>query len=342
MKFSSDFKDLSEASKASYVTWVNCPVEDMKKNGVEVATHFGFTADMMERLLRGRYSSFVDNDTEFGMMLPAIVMDGTKVDTHEVFILIRDGLLLSIHDRHVTRFARFIRYAEVFIKKIHPDWPKMDQLTLILVRLIDENNRRNFISLKGMTSEVDNLQRAFANERLGIAKIGDKIQRVRHTLVKLLSVLWENYDVMRVLQQGDVQLLSTRPELLDRLNKIMKENSTYIQLGENLANIIGSGVEAIQDYYQIRLIRLNNVLSFTMTWLGILGTIFLVPNTIATAMASTTYDLRPEDWWWYTLLLVGSTLISTYLTYKVIRRLWDVTMASIEKRRLVLMAPTRR
>jgi len=342
MKFCNDIKELQEIVSRSSITWVNCPVDDVRKDSSEVAQSFGFKADMIERLLRGRYSSYADDDTEFGMLLPAIVMERSTVETHLVIILIKDGLILTVHDRRITRFARFIRYAQIFIKKMHADWTRTDRLTVILLRLIDENNRRNFLSIRGMTGEVDNLQRAFANERLSITKIATKIQRVRHTLVKLLSVLWENYDIMRILQEGDIALVSTRPELLDRFNRIMKENSTYIQLGENLANIIGSGAEAMQDYYQTRLVRLNNVLSFTCTWLGILGTIFLVPNTIATAMASSTYQLKPSDAWWYTLVLVVATVVSTFITYKVIRKMWDVTFATIGRRRMVLMAQTRK
>jgi hypothetical protein len=136
--------------------------------------------------------------------------------------------------------------------------------------------------------------------------------------------------------------LSTRPELLERFNKIRAENSTYIQLGENLANIIGSGAEAMQDYYQIRLLRMNNILSFTSTWLGILGTIFLVPNTIATAMSAAAYPLGPADAWWYTILLVVSTVVSSIITYFVIRKMWDVTKADIDRRRLVIATHIRR
>jgi len=341
LKFSKDIKEFQDIVSSSTFTWMNCPVEDVRKDAFELAKSFGFTAAMVEALLRGRYSSSIDNDTEFGMMVPTVRMEGRQVRVHVVLILIKEGLILSIHDQQVTRFARFIRYAEVFIKKMHSDWSRTDQLTMVLLRLIDENNRRNFLSIKGMTSVVDNLQKAFANEDLGIAKVAMKIIRARHTLVKLLSVLWENYDIMRVLQQGDIMLLSTRPELLDHFNKIMKENSTYIQLGENLANIIGSGAEAMQDYYQIRLVRMNNVLSFATTWLGILGTIFLVPNTLATAMSVAAINLGPGDALWYTLLLIAVTTFSSVVTYLIIRKMWDVTLAGIEQRRMVLMAPGR-
>ena len=340
--FSNDIKEFLDISKQSAVTWVNYPVDDVRKDSAEVATAFGFKATMVERLFRGRYSAFIDDDTEIGMMVPAVLVEGSTVKPHIVLIFIRDGLMLSIHDRHVTRFARFIRYAEIFIKKIPFGWSKIDQLTMILLRLIDENNRRNFLSIKLMTNEVDNLQRAFANEHLGITKIAAKIQRIRHILVQLLSVLWENYDIMRTLQQGDTMLLSTRPEMLDKFNKIMTENSTYIQLGENLANIIGSGAEAMQDYYQIRLVRLNNVLSFASTWLGILGTIFLVPNTLATVMSAASFNLKPSDAWWYTILLIVSTVVSSFITYIIIRKMWDVTMADIERRRMVLISPLRK
>jgi magnesium transporter len=342
LAFSNDIEELLDISKQSTVTWVNYPVDDVRKDSAQVATSFGFGPTMVERLFHGRYSAFIDDDKEIGMMVPAVLVEGSNVKPHIVIILIRDGFMLSIHDRHVTRFARFIRYAEIFIKKIPSGWSKIDQLTMILLRLIDENNRRNFLSIKVMTGEVDNLQRAFANERLSIVKIANRIQRIRHILVQLLSVLWENYDIMRTLQQGDTLLLSTRPEMLDKFNKIKTENSTYIQLAENLANIIGSGAEAMQDYYQIRLLRMNNILSFASTWLGILGTIFLVPNTIATAMSASSFNLGPSDAWWYTILLVVSTIVSSIITYLILHRMWDVSMADIERRRMILVSPVRK
>ena len=150
-----------------------------------------------------------------------------------------------------------------------------------------------------------------------------------------LSALWENYHTLRILNHGDVRMLSDRPEFLERFTQFIEENSWYIQLGENLTLILGSGSEAMQDYYNIHLLKFNNVLSFVSTWLGVLGTMFLVPNTIATVMAATAFGLGPEDAAWYTVFLIVVTVASCGAVYYLVQKFWKLTMAmAMQKARI--------
>ena len=56
-----------------------------------------------------------------------------------------------------------------------------------------------------------------------------------------------------------------------------------------------------------------------MVYLTIVGTAVLVPNTLATALSGTIFNLGPKDANWYITLLVASTIISTVLVYVIVK-----------------------
>jgi magnesium transporter len=58
-----------------------------------------------------------------------------------------------------------------------------------------------------------------------------------------------------------------------------------------------------------------------VAYLTVLGTAFLVPNTIATAMSSGAFQLTPADQGWYIALLVGSMVVSTIGSYWMVRKM---------------------
>jgi magnesium transporter len=60
---------------------------------------------------------------------------------------------------------------------------------------------------------------------------------------------------------------------------------------------------------------LNNRLSLVITYLTIIGTAFLVPNTIATIMGNSLFELGPGDKGWYIALMIGSTIVSTFIAW---------------------------
>lgn len=60
---------------------------------------------------------------------------------------------------------------------------------------------------------------------------------------------------------------------------------------------------------------MNNRLAFVMTWLTILGTAVLVPNTLATILSNPAFALGPEDRVWYSVLLFASTVLATWAAY---------------------------
>ena len=333
--FSEDIGKLAKVAEKADIAWSNCIVDNVREEAEAVATVFGFNVNLVKVVLEGRYSSFLDNETQVALMLPSIQVKKGAVNIHPVLVLIREGLILTIQDRNITRFSNFAKYAETHLRKMQAAWERVDKLTWILLRLIDENNERNYNGIKLLAGDIDKLGKLLADQELGFTKVANATYNLKHNVTSFLSALWENYHTMRSLNHGDVQMLSGRPEILDRFTQLIDENSWYIQLGENLGAILGSGSEAMQDYYNIHLVRFNNILSFVSTWLGVLGTMFLVPNTIATAMASTVFSLGPRDMLWYSLFLVVITVLSCWMVYFLVQKFWKITMdMAIQKARM--------
>jgi Mg2+ and Co2+ transporter CorA len=333
--FSEDTTKLAKVAEKAEIAWSNCIVDDVRKDAEAVAAVFKFNINLVKKALEGRYSSFVDNETQVALMLPSIQVKSGQIKIHPVIVLIRPGLILTVQDKDITRFANFARYAETHLRKMHAVWDRTDRLTWILLRLIDENNERNYTGIKTLAGQIDKLGKLLADQDLGFAKIADATYDLKHNVTFFLSALWENYHTLRILNHGDIQMLSGRPEILDRFTQLIDENAWYIQLGENLTLILGSGAEAMQDYHNIHLVKFNNILTFVTTWLGVLGTMFLVPNTIATAMASSTFQLGTGDAWWYALMLLTATLVSCGTVYYLVQRFWKLTMAmALQKARM--------
>ncbi|MBM4248822.1 MAG: hypothetical protein FJ149_05200 [Euryarchaeota archaeon] len=325
--YSSAPERLAGVAERADIAWVNCLVADVRKESETVAPLFGFNPNLVRELLRGRYSSFVDNDTQAGMMLPTVRVRKGKVSALPVLVLLREGLIVTVQDREIHRFAAFARYAETHIRKIPQNWDRAEKMSSILLRLVDENNEQNYNGIKSLAGVIDSLGRMLAREELAFDRISKATYELKHSVTVFQSILWENYETLRAIEHGDADLIPARPETIEILDSLIKENSWYIQLGENLTLILGSGSEAMQDYHAVHLIRFNNMLSFTSTWLSVLGTMFLVPNTVATGFASTAFVLGPGDLWWYSAVLVLVTAVSCGLVYFAVSRFWRLTMA---------------
>jgi len=56
-------------------------------------------------------------------------------------------------------------------------------------------------------------------------------------------------------------------------------------------------------------------MALVMTWLTILGTAVLVPNTIATVFGNSAFNMGSEDRGWYLILIILSTVIATWGSY---------------------------
>jgi magnesium transporter len=130
-----------------------------------------------------------------------------------------------------------------------------------------------------------------------------------------MDTLWATLDVVNSLRHGDAELMTDNPKLLARMGILSDDVNRHIALSEHMSDVLASGLEVLQSIYNNQLQILNNRLALVMTWLTILGTGVLVPNTIATVLGSSAFDMGPEDRGWYILLLITSTILATWAAY---------------------------
>jgi magnesium transporter len=106
-------------------------------------------------------------------------------------------------------------------------------------------------------------------------------------------------------------LITDDPKRLEMLNVMTEEVKGQIGLAEHMSEVLASGLEVMQSIYNNQLQALNNRLALVMTYLTIVGTAVLVPNTLATILGDPVWDIGTQDLWWYLILMITSTVLAT-------------------------------
>jgi magnesium transporter len=306
--------------KDSSAAWLNFPVKDLKKDADVIAIALGFSSSLVPTLLSSYLSAYEDRDTELGLMLPAVTVKKFDVLISPILILIRKDLILTIHQENVNRLIRFSRYADAFMRKIKPTLLTQDKLTIILTRIIDENNNKNFEHLRELEAQGDELSKSLLDPMAPRGLIAPEIYNMKHALISYLDTLWASLDVINSLRHGDAELMTDSPKLLARVGILSDDINRHIALSEHMSEVLASGLEVLQSIYNNQLQILNNRLAFVMTWLTILGTAVLVPNTLATVFSNPAFEMGPQDKVWYSVLIIGSTIFSTYVAYYWVKK----------------------
>ncbi len=314
-----NIKEFLEVTKETTVNWIDYIVEDLKKDTIDAATSMGFSQGLVNNLLKNKRSGYEDFDTEMGMLIPAIIVEGFNVKLDPLLILIKKDLVLTLHSTEAKRFFRIRRYAETFIRKIKINAPSKDKVTTILIRILDENNGRNFDHLREIEENADKMSGKLADPKTPRELIGTEIHQMKHALITYLSGLWAVVDVINALRYGDAELLSDDHRLLGRLSGLASEVNNHIGLAEHMSEVLASGLEVLQSIYNNQLQVLNNKMALLVAYLTILGTAVLVPNTLATVLGNNVYGLGPKDAWWFTPLMILSTILSTIGAYLWVR-----------------------
>lgn len=300
-------KNINEAK----LSWLDYHVDDVEKEARKIGERFGFSRSLISALLRERRSSYQDFDAEMGLKVPAISVDGMNVGVHPIIILIGKSKIVTIHSHKLQRFIRFRRYADVYMRKIPKRGSSNDKITVLLARLLDENNSRNFEHLREIEEQGDSLSKWMMDPETPRAKLGPEIYKMKHALIMYLSALWETLDVVNNLRYGDAALITDDKETLSRFDRLALDINQQIGLSEHMSEVLASGLEVLQSIYNNQLQVLNNRMAYAVTYLTIIGTAVLVPNTIATVMSNPAFNMTPKDEAWYLALLLGSTVIST-------------------------------
>ncbi|MBI2853517.1 MAG: magnesium transporter CorA [Chloroflexi bacterium] len=296
----------------SALAWVDFRTDNFDKDAPVAAKLLGFSDQLIASFVGESRITYQDFDTEMGLKLPSIQVRFLDVKPHPLLLLLKKNFILTVHPTNVDRrFGRLRRYAETVLRKIPTGISDQDKLTMLLVRIIDENNERNFEHLREIEERGDELNEHLIDPKAMRDTLGPQIYGMKHALLIYLDSLWETVNVVHALRYGDAELITDDPKLLERIGILSSEVNTQIGLAEHMSDVLASGLEVLQSIYNNQLQALNNRLALVMTYLTIIGTAVLVPNTLATVLSNSAFDLEPSDKGWYIVLLVVSTVVST-------------------------------
>ncbi|MFH1101987.1 MAG: CorA family divalent cation transporter [Methanobacteriota archaeon] len=315
---SDDISEIVSLLTQDAFEWMDFSVENIREDSLFIADSLKFSLQLIASVLSSQNSAYEDLDTELGLMVPAVRVEKFDVKIYPLLILIRKNLIVTIHPKNVVRLQKIYRYADIFIKKMRSDLPWNDKLTLLLTRIIDENNEKNFNGLRVIEEEGDELGKYMVDIKAPRMKIGDDIYQMKHALITYLNTLWASWDVINSLRYGDAEIITDNPKFLQRIGILGDDINRQIALSEHMSEVLASGLEVLQTIYNNQLQMLNNRLAFLATWLAVLATAVMVPNTIATVFGiAKINDLL--SWEYMMLILIGSTVFSAYIMYYVMK-----------------------
>lgn len=305
-----------EIMNRSVVSWVDYTSDDPQKDLPMVAAQMGFSEAFISSISNDPPMHYQDFDTEMWMRFPSIQIRGMDVRAYPLFMMVRKNFVFTMHVTLVDkRFIRLRRYSDAILKKIPLDGVPEDKLALLMNRIIDANNDSNFRHLRVIEERGDDLNEALMNSRTDRSLLGPKIYEMKHALITYMNALWDSVDVLQALRYGDAELMTDNEKILDMLSMMTDEVKSQIGLAEHMSDVLASGLEVMQSIYNNQLQVLNNRLSLVITYLTIVGTAVLVPNTLATILSNSVFEIGPKDIWWYILLMVVATALATFFMW---------------------------
>ncbi len=314
-------KGFLEILKSSSVAWVDFRTDDFDKEAAIAAAQLGFTDQLVTSLTGDSRTTYQDFDTEMGLRLPSVQVRFLDVMVYPLLILMKKNFIFTIHPLNVDRrFNRLRRYSDTVLRKIPVGASPQDKLTMLLTRIVDENNERNFEHLREIEERGDELNEFLIDPSAMREKLGSQIYGMKHALLVYLDALWDTVNVVHALRYGDAELITDDSVLLERIGVLGGEVNTQIGLAEHMSDVLASGLEVLQSIYNNQLQSLNNRLALVMTYLTIIGTAVLVPNTLATIFGNSAFAMEADDRGWYITVLIASTVVSTVLAWAWAKR----------------------
>ena len=320
-KESDDISEIVGHLQEDSLEWMDFTVDNINEDSFVIATSLKFSLQLVASVLSDRYSSYEDLDSELGLMLPAVRVDQFDVKVLPLLIFIRKNLIITIHPKDVVRLQKIYRYADIFMKKIRQEIPWNDKLTILLTRIIDENNQKNFNGLRMIEEEGDALGKIMVDPKAPRVEIGNDIYMMKHALITYLNTLWSSWDVINSLRYGDAETITDNQKLLQRIGILGDDINRQIALSEHMSEVLASGLEVLQSIYNNQLQILNNRLALMVGYLTIIGTALLVPNTIATIASNQMFPFTQMDIPMYLIILIGSTLVATIFSWWAVKKL---------------------
>lgn len=314
------FTEIINNTSISWVDYVVAGV-DFDSEARTAAAELGFSNELISAFSAKSYTNYLDLETELGVKISAVQVREFNVEPYPFLLLMKKNFILTIHPIYVDRrFTRLRRYAETVLKKIPADIPLEDRLTLLLIRIVHESNDSNFEHLRQIEEQGDKLNEDMMDPYIPRTKLGPEIYRMKHAVITYLNALWDTVDVLHTLRYGDADLISNDLKIQEKLDGLVEDVNRQISLAEHMSEVLASGLEVLQSIYNNQLQSLNNRLALLMTYLTIIGTAVLVPNTLATMLGNAVFNIGPGDLWWYLILMVGSTVVATFLVYMWVKK----------------------
>ena len=314
----------------SIITWVDYITDDPVKDLPLVAAQMGFSEALIANLAIRDQLNYSDFDNEMWLTFPAIQIRGNDVKTYPLVILIRKNLVFTFHVRLVDkRFLRLRRYSATIIRKIPIDIKQEDMLTILLSRILDANNDSNFRHLRMIEEFGDELNRDLMDRDVDKSILGPKIYEMKHALIIYLNGLWESVDVLQAIRYGDAELLTDDPKLVNLFAAMVDQVKNQIGLSEHMSEVLASGIEATQAIYNNQLTVANNQLTISnnqlsvlnnrfaklVAYLTLIGTVLLIPNTMATMLGNSVWVVGPDFLPFYIALFIIATVVGTLIMW---------------------------
>jgi magnesium transporter len=308
-------------TKDASVVWIDYTTKDLDKDLEKVAQAMGFTQTPIQKMFTSFYSAYEDSDTELGIVLPFVRLDKFDMTVQRLVILIRSNFILTVHNENVAALVKFSRYAQTFMKKLNAAETK-DKVTLILERIIDENNDKNFEYLREIEKHGDDISKQLIDENVSKKELARNIYNMKHVLIGYLNVMWAIKDVVDSLQYGDADLITDDEKLLGRIGILSSNIDRHIELSEQMSNVLASGLEVMQSIYNNKLQSLNNRFALVTAYLTVLGTAALVPNTLATIAGTNVFNNLNAQPWWFMPMLIITTVVATAISLIWVISVW--------------------
>ncbi|MFH1237283.1 MAG: CorA family divalent cation transporter [Candidatus Aenigmatarchaeota archaeon] len=317
---SNNVADFFQMISKAEVAWIDYVVDDFENESLKIAQSLGFSELLAKNMLKCTGSGYEDFLNEVGILLPAMRVSGFEVNLDPLLILIKKNAIVTIHTRETKRFFRVRRYAETLLRKFPKKTEQNDKITLLLARIIDENNARNFDHLREIEEQGDKMSQDLSDPKTPRQVLGPKIYQMKHALIVYLGGLWSTVDALNSIRYGDADLLTDDDRVLGRISGLLGEVHSQIGLAEHLSEVLASGLEVLQSIYNNQLQVLNNRLAMLAAYLAIISTALLVPNTIATIAGNEMFGFTSGDITWYLTMLVISAVLGTIATWAILKK----------------------
>lgn len=313
VKIEGKAEEFLQTLKDADFSWINVQVEDLKEEGRKVASLLGFNQAIIDELVSQRFSGYDDHTIELGLLLPAVRVNKLDVEINKLLILMKDNVIVTIHGEHVTRLVKFARYAVTFFKKVPKNLDDVDKISLVLIRILDENNERNFDGIRSIQEQGEEISKYLIQPSAPRQELGNDIYKMKHALISYLEALWATLDVVHYLRYGDAELITDDPIILQKVGMLSTDLTRQISISEQMSTVLASGLEVLQSIYNNQLTILNNRMSLLAVWMAVVGTAFIVPNTIATVFGTPVGEHL--KWQIQLLIMLGTTLVSVIFVY---------------------------